>query len=122
MAITANIIAVWKDADLDPGFLKPIYTFPKAIVRKRTTTKGWRKKMKAIKIAFKNQKNRVLGKATEASINGHESCNAINSSDTPEKLTRLINKIISAAQTNKPSSRFLTASHERKSAKIGISE
>jgi hypothetical protein len=58
----------------------------------------------------------------EASISGQDSCKEINNSETPEKFTRLINKIIIAAQTNKPSFLFLTTSQERSSDKRGTME
>jgi hypothetical protein len=55
----------------------------------------------------------------EASINGHDNCNDINNSDTPEKFTRLINKIIRVAQINKPSLLFLTISQQRRRDRKG---
>jgi hypothetical protein len=58
----------------------------------------------------------------EASINGQENCIEINNSETPEKFTRLMNKMIRAAHINKPSFLFLTTSHESRSARNGIRE
>jgi hypothetical protein len=78
--------------------------------------------MKGKSIIVRSQKKRVLGIKMEASINGHDNCNDINNSDTPEKFTRLINKMIRVAQINKPSFLFLTTSQESKSDNRGTIE
>src|SRR5687768_7602594 len=122
MPAATNIEAVRHVADLTSGFLYPAKIFPIAMVINKTATNGCRKKIKGNSIAINTQKKRVLGIKREASINGHESCIEINNSETPEKFTRLINKIIRAAHTNKLSFLFLTTNHESRSARKGIRE
>jgi len=71
---------------------------------------------------IKIQKDLVPGIRIEASRSEHENCNEINSSETQEKLTRLINKTIKAAQINKPSFFLRMTSQDRTSEMNGISE
>jgi len=92
------------------------------MVINKITTNGCRKKIKGNSIRISAQKKRVLGINTDASIIGHDSCNEINNSETPEKFTRLINKIIRATQRNKPSFLLFTTNQERRSDKKGIRE
>jgi hypothetical protein len=122
IAAAISIVAICRVAVFFSGFLYPTYTIPTAIVTNKTTTKGCRKKIKGNRVPISSQKKRVLGIKMEASISGQDSCKEINNSETPEKFTRLINNIIIAAQTNKPSFLFLTTSQERSSDRRGTME
>jgi hypothetical protein len=93
-----------------------------AIVKRVSETNGCNKKIMGSKVIVKIQKGVVPGMRMAANRSGQASCREIKSSETQEKLTRLINKIMRTGQMNKLSFLFRKTNQESPSEMNGINE